>query len=180
MPFTDRADGGRQLAARLQAGRADAVVVLGLPRGGVPVAFEVAQALSAPLDVIMVRKLGVPRQPELAMGALGEGGVRVIDEAVVRASGVGTRDIEAVATVETEVLAARAARFRAGRPPPELRGRTAIVVDDGLATGSTPRAAGTVARAAGAARVVLAAPVAPPETVRTLTPGVDDIVVLAT
>src|SRR4051812_40075244 len=120
--FADRADTGRRLAALLAERVGGDAIVLGLPRGGVVVAFEIAQCLQIPLDVIMVRKLGVPRQPELAMGALGEGGVRVLDDAVIRAANIGARDIEAVATVEAEVLAARARRFRAGRRPPDLRG----------------------------------------------------------
>jgi putative phosphoribosyl transferase len=178
--FADRADAGRRLAALLAARVGGDAIVLGLPRGGVVVAFEIAQRLHMPLDVIVVRKLGVPRQPELAMGALGEGGVRVLDEAVIRAANVGARDIEAVATVEAEVLAARAGRFRAGRRAPDLRGREVVIVDDGLATGSTARAACAVARAAGAARVVLAVPVAPSGTVRALRSIADDVVVVAT
>jgi predicted phosphoribosyltransferase len=178
--FADRADAGRRLAALLAARVGGDAIVLGLPRGGVVVAFEIAQRLHMPLDVIVVRKLGVPRQPELAMGALGEGGVRVLDDAVIRAANVGARDIEAVATVEAEVLAARAGRFRAGRRAPDLRGREVVIVDDGLATGSTARAACAVARAAGAARVVLAVPVAPSGTVRTLRSIADDVVVVAT
>jgi predicted phosphoribosyltransferase len=178
--FADRADAGRRLAALLAERVGGDAIVLGLPRGGVVVAFEIAQCLHMPLDVIMVRKLGVPRQPELAMGALGEGGVRVLDDAVIRAANVGARDIEAVATVEAEVLAARARRFRAGRRAPDLRGREVVIVDDGLATGSTARAACAVARAAGAARVVLAAPVAPSGTVRALRSIADDVVVVAT
>ena len=178
--FADRADAGRRLAALLAERVGGDAIVLGLPRGGVVVAFEIAQRLHMPLDVIVVRKLGVPRQPELAMGALGEGGVRVLDDAVIRAANVGARDIEAVATVEAEVLAARAGRFRAGRRAPDLRGREVVIVDDGLATGSTARAACAVARAAGAARVVLAVPVAPSGTVRALRSIADDVVVVAT
>jgi putative phosphoribosyl transferase len=178
--FADRADAGRRLAALLAARVGGDAIVLGLPRGGVVVAFEIALRLHMPLDVIVVRKLGVPRQPELAMGALGEGGVRVLDDAVIRAANVGARDIDAVATDAAEVLAARAGRFRAGRRAPDLRGREVVIVDDGLATGSTARAACAVARAAGAARVVLAAPVAPSGTVRALRSIADDVVVVAT
>ena len=137
-------------------------MVLGLPRGGVPVAFEVARALGAPLDVIVVRKLGVPFQPELGMGAIGEDGVRVINPEVVRLAGVTGKELAAVEARERAELDRRAARYRGGRPRQPLDGRAAVVVDDGIATGSTARAACQVARAHGAARVVLAAPVAPP------------------
>jgi len=161
MLFTDRADAGRQLAARLEHLRGEPVVVLGLPRGGVPVALEVAQALGAPLDVIVVRKLGVPYQPELGMGAVGEDGVRVINREVVRAARVPADELAAVQAREQARVDARAARYRACRAREPLAGRTAVVVDDGIATGSTARAACQVARAHGAARVVLAVPVAP-------------------
>jgi len=161
--FVDRADAGRRLAASLQHLRGEPVVVLGLPGGGVPVAFEVAKALGAPLDVIVVRKLGVPFQPELGMGALGEDGVRLVDCDVVRQAGVSERDLDVVEARERAELERRARRFRAGRPHLALAGCTAVVVDDGIATGSTARAACRVARAHGASRVVLAVPVAPPD-----------------
>jgi putative phosphoribosyl transferase len=161
MVFKDRADAGRQLAARLGHLRGQPVVVLGLPRGGVPVAFEVARALGAPLDVIIVRKLGVPFQPELAMGAVGEGGVLVIDRQVVHAARVPEDDLAAVQAREQAVVEDRAAHYRAGFPRQPLNGRVAVVVDDGIATGATARAACRIARAHGAARVVLAVPVAP-------------------
>ncbi len=161
MIFADRADAGRQLAARLQYLRGEPVVVLGLPRGGVPVALEVARALGAPLDVIVVRKLGVPFQPELGMGAVGEDGVRVINREVVRAARVPANELAAVQAREQAQVDARAARYRVRRPREPLAGRTAVVVDDGIATGSTARAACQVARAHGADRVVLAVPVAP-------------------
>ena len=161
MLFIDRADAGRRLAARLQHLRGEPVVVLGLPRGGVPVALEVARALGAPLDVIVVRKLGVPFQPELGMGAVGEDGVRVINREVIRVAGVSADELAAVQAREQARVDARAARYRAGRPREPLAGRTAVVVDDGIATGSTAKAACQVARAHGAARVVLAVPVAP-------------------
>jgi putative phosphoribosyl transferase len=161
MMFADRADAGRQLAARLQHLRGEPVVVLGLPRGGVPVALEVARALGAPLDVIVVRKLGVPFQPELGMGAVGEDGVRVINREVVRLARVPADELAAVQARERAQVDARAARYRRHRPREPLAGRTAVVVDDGIATGSTARAACQVARAHGAARVVLAVPVAP-------------------
>ena len=161
MDFIDRADAGRRLAARLQHLRGDQVVVLGLPRGGVPVAYEVARALDAPLDVIVVRKLGVPFQPELAMGAIGEEGVRIINEEVVRITGVSASQLDEVEARERTELEVRVRRFRGDRPPIALEGRVVVVVDDGIATGSTARAACQVARARGAARVVLAVPVAP-------------------
>ncbi len=161
MWFTDRADAGRQLAVRLEHLRGEPVVVLGLPRGGVPVALEVARALGAPLDVIVVRKLGVPFQPELGMGAVGEDGVQVINREIVRLSRVPADQLAAVQAREQAQVAARAARYRIHRPREPLAGRTAVVIDDGIATGSTARAACQVARAHGAARVVLAVPVAP-------------------
>ncbi len=160
--FTDRADAGRQLAARLEHLREEPVVVLGLPRGGVPVALEVARGLGAPLDVIVVRKLGVPFQPELGMGAVGEDGVRVINWEVVGLAGVAEDELAAVGAREQALVEARAARYRARRARLPLDGRVAVVVDDGIATGSTARAACQIARAHGAARVVLAVPVAPP------------------
>jgi len=161
MVFADRADAGRRLAARLGHLRGEPVVVLGLPRGGVPVALQVARALAAPLDVIVVRKLGVPFQPELGMGAVGEGGVRVLNPEVMRACGVTEDDIAAVQAREQAAVETRAARYRSRRPRQPLAGRVAVVVDDGIATGSTARAACQIARALGAARVVLAVPVAP-------------------
>ena len=161
MVFADRDDAGRRLAARLGHLRGGPVVVLGLPRGGVPVAFWVARALGAPLDVIIVRKLGVPFQPELGMGAVGEDGVRVINPEVMQACGVSQDELAAVQAREQAAVDARAARYRARRPRQRLDGRVAVVVDDGIATGSTARAACQIARALGAARVVLAVPVAP-------------------
>ncbi len=135
--------------------------MLGLPRGGVPVAAEVAAALGAPLDIVVVRKLGVPGRAELAMGALAEDGVRVLEESVLRTSRVQPEALAAVHQREEEVLAARVARLRGGRPPADLAGRVAVVVDDGLATGCSARAACLAVRERGAARVVLAVPVAP-------------------
>ncbi len=155
------------------------VVVLGLPRGGVPVAAEVARVLGAPLDVIIVRKLGVPSEPELAMGALGEDGVRVDNEVVMASAALGRSDIEAIVRRERAELALRALQYREGRPRLDLQGRCAVIVDDGIATGSTARAACRVARAHGAARVVLAVPVAPRETVSALQAECDDVVAVA-
>ncbi|WP_435845847.1 phosphoribosyltransferase family protein [Streptomyces exfoliatus] len=161
MYFSDRTDAGRQLAARLGHLEDQDVVVLGLPRGGVPVAAEVADALGAPLDICLVRKLGTPGQPELAMGALGEGGVRVLNERVLRRTGADERDIAAAEEREHAELDQRAGRYRGSRPSIPLEGRTVLVVDDGLATGATALAACRVVRAKGAARIVLAVPVAP-------------------
>ena len=162
--FDDRREAGRLLAAELEHLRGGDLVVLGLPRGGVPVAYEVARALNAPLDVIVVRKLGLPFQPEVAMGAIGEGGIRVLDRGVIARAGVSEAALRAVEHREREVLQSRIDVLRHGRPRASLHGRTAIIVDDGIATGSTVRAACEVARQLGAARIVLAAPVAPAGT----------------
>ena len=180
MRFRDRSDAGRQLASRLLPLRGKDVVVLGLPRGGVAVAAEVARALDAPLDVILVRKLGVPAQPELGMGAIGEGDARVINTDVVRYSGASEADINAVEQRERAELERRTKRFRGDAPREPLAGRIAVLVDDGIATGSTARAACQVARAQGAARVVLAAPVAPPSARSTLAGDADELVCLET
>ena len=178
--FADRADAGRQLGQRLQHLRGPEAVVLGLPRGGVEVAAEVAAALAAPLDVIMVRKLGVPSQPELAMGAIGEGGVRIVLPETVRRAGVTPAELAAVEVRERAELQRRAQRFRGDRPRIPLAGRTAVVVDDGIATGSTARVACKVARALGAARIVLAVPVAPRGWVRGMPDAADDFIALLT
>jgi putative phosphoribosyl transferase len=180
MVFADRDDAGRRLAARLAHLRGEPVVVLGLPRGGVPVAFQVAQALGAPLDVIVVRKLGVPFQPELGMGAVGEDGARVLNPEVIHAAGVSQQELAAVQAREQAAVAARAARYRAVRPREPLDGRVAVVVDDGIATGSTARAACQIARAHGAARVVLAVPVAPPDWQARIGADADELVCVAT
>ena len=177
LKFGDRRDGGRRLAEHLgrYAQRSD-VVVLGLPRGGVPVAAEVSSALAAPLDVFLVRKLGVPGHEELAMGAIASGGVRVLNEDVVRAVGITERELDAVAARELQTLEARERAYRGDRGPLEVRGRTAILVDDGLATGATAAAAVAVARGLHAARVVMAVPVGAPEAVERLTEVADEVV----
>ena len=145
--FEDRVDAGRRLAQSMDFLRGEDVVVLGLPRGGVPVAFEVAKALQAPLNVLVVRKLGVPFQPELAFGAIGEGGVRVINDSVVRAADLGSDDMDAVEGEQRVELQHRVERFRRGRDQISLAGRIAVLVDDGIATGATAKAACQVARA---------------------------------
>ncbi len=161
MIFQNRVDAGRQLAARLRSLGHEGVVVLGLPRGGVPVADEVARALGAPLDVVVVRKLGVPTRPELAMGAIGEDGVRIINDEIVGLLRIASGQIAQVERRERAELHRRAELFRAGRSRVPVAARTVVIVDDGLATGATARAACLVVRAHGAARVVLAVPVAP-------------------
>jgi putative phosphoribosyl transferase len=176
--FRDRRDAGRQLAVQLGHLKGNEVVVLGLPRGGVPVAAEVAGALSAPLDVCLVRKLGVPFQPELGMGAIGEGGVRVINDDVVRTAGIAPDELARVEARERDVLERRARRYRSGREPVGIEGRTVLLVDDGVATGSTARAACRIARAGGAARIVLAVPVAPHDWTARLGEDADELVCL--
>lgn len=179
MLFTDRAAAGQQLAQALRHLAKEHPVVLGLPRGGVPVAFEVAQALGAPLDVVVVRKLGVPYHPELGFGAIGEDGVKVISEDIVRRAGVSEQDIASVERTEQDELARRARAFRTDRPRIPLAGRTVILVDDGIATGATAEAACEVVREHGAARVVLAVPVAPPGAVEQLGATADDVICLS-
>jgi putative phosphoribosyl transferase len=180
MRFHDRDDAGRRLAARVAELELDDPVVLALPRGGVPVAAQVARALGAPLDVILVRKLGVPAQPELAMGALGEEGVRVLDRELVMRARVRDDQLAEVEERERGELERRARAYRGDREPLPIAGRTVLIVDDGLATGATARAAIEVARARGAGRVVLAVPVAPPETVTALRADADAVVSVET
>ena len=180
MPFLDRADAGRRLAGKLMRLRGAGIVVLGLPRGGIPVAFEVAQALNAVLDVIVVRKVGLPIQPELAMGAIGEDGVRIVNQYVVIGERITESEFIRVEERERVELERRARRFRGDRPRAPLAGRTAVIVDDGIATGSTARAACQVARAHGAARVVLAVPVAPRAAIPGLSSVADEVVCLET
>ena len=181
MIFRDRTDAGRRLAERLgeYAGR-PGVLVLALPRGGVPVAFEVARALGAPLDVFLVRKLGVPGHEELAMGAIASGGVRVVNEAVVRELGIGGEVLDAVAGRERAELERRERAYRGERPAPEVRARDVILVDDGLATGSTMRAAALAVLRQEPERVVVAAPVAARATCAELLAEVDEVVCAAT
>ena len=176
MWFADRADAGRRLAEALRFLEGRDVVVLGLPRGGVPVAYEVARALHAPLDVIVVRKLGVPFQPELAMGAVGEGGVRVLNDDTVRL--VRADQVAAVEERERAEVVRRAKLFRGDRRPLPLAGRTVVVVDDGIATGATARAACEVARAHDATHVVLAVPVGPPGGAERMYPAADEVICL--
>lgn len=181
IPYTDRHDAGRQLAARLMAyaDRPD-VLVLALPRGGVPVAFEVARTLHAPLDVFLVRKLGVPGQEELAMGAIASGGVRVLNQDLVEALRIPEPVIDAVAAREEQELDRRERLYRDDRPPPDVRGRTVILVDDGLATGATMRAAAATLRQQQPARIVIAVPLAAPSVCREFEAEVDEIVCIAT
>ncbi|MEV6228851.1 phosphoribosyltransferase family protein [Saccharopolyspora shandongensis] len=180
MPFENRRDAGRRLAGQLLHLREADAVVLGLPRGGVPVAYEVARALRAPLDVIVVRKLGVPTHPELGMGAIGEGEVRIINDEVLWKTGVSATELDEVERRERVELDRRAKLFRVDRRRVDVVGRTAIVVDDGIATGSTAHAACRVAREQGAARVVLAVPVAPPHALERLEEVTDEQVCLET
>lgn len=177
MIFRNRAEAGRQLACKLAdyADRPD-VFVLALPRGGVPVAYEVARALHAPLDVFLVRKLGLPGQKELAMGAIATGGVRVLNEDVVRALDLSDNLIASVAAEEQQELKRREHMYRGDRPVPNVRGRTVILVDDGLATGSSMRAAVAALRRQGPARIIVAVPIAAPGTCEEFQSEVDEVV----
>jgi predicted phosphoribosyltransferase len=179
--FRDRAEAGRLLAQRLRefAGRDD-VVVLGLPRGGVPVGYQVAQALDAPLDVFLVRKLGVPGHEELALGAIATGGLRVLNKPVVDSLEIPAEWIEAIAAKELRELERRERAYRGHRQSPELTGRTVLLVDDGLATGSTMWAAASAVRQEEPARVVVAVPVADPGVCQALRNVADDVVCLST
>lgn len=176
--FRDRTEAGRALGRRLQGVVGPDVVVMGLPRGGVPVAAEVAEALGAPLDVVVVRKVGVPQQPELAMGAVGEDGVTVVNRPVVASGRIPARTFEHAAERARGELEERLTLLRGDRPPVRVAGRTVVLVDDGLATGSTAEAAVQVLRARGAARIVLAVPVAPPDAVARLERLADAVVCL--
>jgi len=179
MRFDDRVDAGRLLAKRLEElGLPDDVLVLGLPRGGIPVAAEVAAALGAPLDALVVRKLGVPGHEELAFGAIALGGVRVLNDDVVRTAGLTGSDIERVTDRESDELARREVEYRGSRLPLEVRGRTVVVVDDGLATGATMAAAVSALRAGGSNRIVVAVPVGAPSTCAMLAERADEVVCL--
>jgi putative phosphoribosyl transferase len=175
--FRDRVEAGRRVAELLSgyAGRDD-VIVLALPRGGVPVGYEVAKALGAPLDVLVVRKLGVPGHEEFAMGAIASGGLLVLDQDLVRRLGIGRAEIERTVEAELRELERREAAYRDGREPPQLEGKTVILVDDGLATGSTMRAAALAVRQAKPARIVVAVPVAAAQTCDEFRDVVDEIV----
>lgn len=179
--FLDRHDGGRRLARELSdyANRSD-VIVLAPPRGGVPVGYEVATALHAPLDIFVVRKLGVPGYEEFAMGAIASGGVRILDEDAVRAAGVTDDELRRVTAAEQAELERRERRYRGDRPFPDLTGKTVILVDDGLATGSTMRAAVAALREEGPSRVVVAVPVAAEETCDAFRHIADDIICAVT
>jgi putative phosphoribosyl transferase len=173
--FANRLAAGQDLAGRLEHLRDRHPVILGLPRGGVPVAAEVAAALSAPLDVIVVRKVGMPGQPELAAGAIGEEGARVINDRVMAYA--DPAEVAQVEAAERTELESRVAEWRSGAPPVPLTGRTVVIVDDGIATGATAAVAAHVARARGAAHVVIAVPVAPPGAAETLRAAADEVIV---
>jgi predicted phosphoribosyltransferase len=180
-PFADRRDAGRALAERLsQYAHREDVVVLALPRGGVPVAHEVARALGAQLDVFVVRKLGAPQQPELAMGAIATGGVRVLNEDVVRWYDVSPATLEAITQSEQKELIRREAMYRDGRAPLSVEGKTVLLVDDGLATGSTMKAAVAAVRRLKPSRVVVAVPVGAPDTCTELAAIADELVCVRT
>jgi putative phosphoribosyl transferase len=175
-PFRDRREAGRELAGRLKKyARRNDVVVLALPRGGVPVAYEVAEALGAPLDIFLVRKLGTPGHRELAMGAIASGGIRVLNEDVVRWLGIMPEQIDAVARDEQRELERRQQAYLEGRAPQPLDGRVVILVDDGLATGSTMRAAAQAVRQRNPAQIIVAVPVGAPETCREMEAFADEV-----
>jgi putative phosphoribosyl transferase len=181
LKFADRVEAGRLLADQLgvYAGRAD-IIVLALPRGGVPIAYQISTRLRVPLDIFLVRKLGAPGQPELAMGAIATGGARVLNDDVIRYLGVSSEVIEAVARAEQVELERREQAYRGDRPSPDLHGRIVILVDDGLATGSSMRAAIAAVRTQQPARIVVAVPVAARETCEELKREVDEIICLRT
>jgi predicted phosphoribosyltransferase len=177
LPFRNRTEAGRILASLLDAyANRPAVLVLALPRGGVPVAYEVARALNAPMDVFLVRKLGVPGHEELAMGAIATGGVRVLNDQIVSALQIPDQVLDAIATKEKEEIARQERLYRGDRPPLEMRSKIVILVDDGLATGATMAAAVKVLRQQHAARIVVAVPVASPDTCEEFSGIADDIV----
>jgi len=175
-PYRDRRHAGVELARHLADVKGQDVVVLALPRGGVPVAFEVARALDAPLDVFVVRKLGLPGHPEFAMGALASGGVRVLNDEVVRLYRIPEQAVEAIAQDEQTELERRERAYRSQRPALDVRGRTVVLIDDGLATGSTMKAAVEAVRALSPARIIVAVPVGSPDTCREFAGIADEIV----
>jgi putative phosphoribosyl transferase len=180
LPFRDRAEAGRRLARLLDNYRGSPdVVVLGLPRGGVPVAFEVARELEALLDVFLVRKLGVPGQEELALGAIASGGMRVLNEHLTRSLGISEKELDEITAQEERELLRQEQAYRGDRSPPTIKGKTVILVDDGLATGATARAAALALRELDPLEVVIAVPVGPPDTVEELENEADRVVCLA-
>jgi putative phosphoribosyl transferase len=179
LPFTDRAEAGRVLAGRVASLALTDPVVLALPRGGVPVAHEIAERLGVPLDVLVTRKIGCPGQPELGVGAIAEGGEPVFDVELLRRLGLTERDLDTTIRRERAELARRVTAYRGDRALPPIKGRDAVVVDDGLATGGTARAALGAVRGEGASRVVLAVPVGAAQTVLELSADADEVVVLA-
>lgn len=180
MRFQDRQEAGRRLVRRLRGEYLTDPIVLALPRGGVPVAFEVAKGLNAPLDVTVIRKIGAPSRPELAVGAIAEGGEPELDREMLDALGLTPEELEPTIALERAELDRRLRRYRADREPPEIQDRTVLLIDDGLATGSTARAAVRSLRRRGPRRLVLAVPVCPPETARRLREEADDVICLLT
>ncbi len=177
--FRDRSDAGRRLALRVADWAADDPIVVGLPRGGVPVAYEVAKALGAPLDILVVRKIGAPGQPELALGAVGEGGIRLFNHDIIAALGIGPEQLERLADATAAEVAERTVALRGSLPPLEPAGRAVVLVDDGIATGATVRAAMAVLRRRQVGQLLLAVPVTAPEALRFLGPLADDLVCLS-
>ena len=176
--FRDRRDAGRQLAERLQKYRGDDVIVIGLPRGGVEVAFEIARGLEAPLDVVVSRKLGAPSQPELGIGAVAQNDVMLIDEPLVRSLGISRDEIDEIALRERAEMRRRLREYRGRDDLPDLKGKTVIMVDDGLATGVTSRAAILAARKADPKQIILAVPVCADETAAAFADAVEELVCL--
>lgn len=180
MRFINRSHAGLRLARRLDHLRREPIVVLGLPRGGIPVGFEVARRLSAPLEALLVRKLGAPFQPELAVGALGEGGIRIIDEDRIRQLGISADQLALVEHREQKEITRQAVLFRGGRPAADLKRKTAVIVDDGIATGSTALAACSITHRLGASRIVMATPIAPRQASAIFKGVVDEFVAVTT
>ncbi|HEY9687015.1 MAG TPA: phosphoribosyltransferase [Coleofasciculaceae cyanobacterium] len=178
MHFEDRTDAGKQLAKALKGYRTENMIVLALPRGGVPVGYEVAQALNVPLDVLVVRKLGVPGQDELAMGAIGPGGVVVLNEEVIRMLQIPPETIDRIIAKQYTEIERRLQSFRGDRPFPNLNGKTVVIVDDGLATGSTALAAVQTVLTQNPTKVILAVPVCAPESAARLRPSINDLICL--